>query len=152
MGADGISPGQRQRLERVAERFVAKFDANGNGQIDGNEHVHQHLLPLAGGDSSFAIDGTVFIAHSTSTHKADMLDGKLVTEADCSGDGAASPAELVDDYLGQHDTNQDGTTTKAELKADHAGTKRDFRQFLRSHTTQVEVTRDNWTMGNLGSP
>lgn len=147
---DGISPHQRARYERVAERFVNRFDANGNGQIDAKERRHEHLFGGGGSDPSFAIDGTVFLVHSTSTVKADLLDGKLVDEADANGDKAATPGELVDAFLAKHDANGDGVTTKAELKADGAWSKRAFRQDLKAHTKTIDTTRDNWTMGRLG--
>jgi hypothetical protein len=146
---DGISAHDRAKFERVAERFVKKFDANENGQIDPAERKHEHFLPVGGSDPSFAIDGTMFVMHSTSTVKADLLDGKLVSEADANGDKAATPGELVDAFLKKHDTNGDGVTTKAELKADGAWHKRDFRQDLKSHTQTVETTRDNWQMGRF---
>lgn len=146
---EGISPDRRAAYERVATRFVNKFDANGNGQIDPKERKHEHLFGSGGSDPSFAIDGTLFLVHSTSTVKADLLDGKLVDEADANGDKAATPGELVDAFLKKHDKDGDGVTTKAELKADGAWSKRAFKKDLQAHTKEIETTRDNWHMGRF---
>jgi hypothetical protein len=146
---DGINPNRQAALERIADRFVRKFDANDNGQIDPKERRHEHMFGEAVTQPSFAIDGTNFMMQNISKVKVDVLDGELVDEADANGDKAATGKELVGSFLKKHDGNGDGVTTKAELKADGVGSKRDFRQHLKAHTKEIETTRHNISMGRL---
>jgi hypothetical protein len=146
---DGISPNRHQALERMADRFVRKFDANENGQIDPKERRHEHLFGEAVTQPTFAIDGSNFMMQNISKVKVDVLDGMLVDEADFNGDKSATGKELVDSFLKKHDGNGDGVTTKAELKADGANSKRAFRQHLKSHVSETETTRYNMSMGRL---
>ena len=150
MGNEGISPKFEHKLEKTAERFIKRFDRNDDHLIQPKEQQAKHTRPDSSSQPVVAFSGENVFFMQAGTAKADVLDGKLFTSADTSGDKALSSKELVGDFLKKHDTNHDGTTTKAELKADDADSKRALRKELRAQTHEVTVDDTTSFFGRLG--